>query len=95
MKKLNEIKDEMIREILKSKPTGYIGTQNTMMEWVKETIEFEHDLNFTLEVEDWEDDRPIIVLRDADDEMAPAMEFYEMDVVEMDWNTIVEIYRMI
>jgi hypothetical protein len=95
MKNLTSLKNEMITEILESKPTGYISSMNTMLEFVKETIDFEHDLNFTLEVEDWNGDRPVIVLRDADDEDAPAMEFEEMDVVEMDWNMITEIYKLI
>ena len=97
MKNLNSIKKELIGEILESKPTGFIGTPSTLVTIADEIIDQDTkvSIDFKIEISYWEGDIPVLIVKEANDDFAPAMEFDDIPLTDMDWNMITEIHNLI
>ena len=95
MKNLNSIKEELIKEILESKPTGFIGTPSTLVTMADEIMDTKVPIDFKIEISYWEGDIPVLIVKEANDDFAPAMEFDDIPLTDMDWNMITEIHNLI
>jgi hypothetical protein len=95
MKNLEKIKEELIREILESKPTGFIGTPSTLVTIADEIMDTKVSIDFKIEIDEWEGDIPVLIVKEASDDFAPAMEFDDIPLTDMDWNMITEIHNLI
>ena len=97
MKNLEKIKEELIREILESKPTGFIGTPSTLVTIADEIMDQDTkvSIDFKIEIDEWEGDIPVMIVKEASDDFAPAMEFDDIPLTDMDWNMITEIHNLI
>ena len=97
MKNLEKIKEELIGEILESKPTGFIGTSSTLVTIADEIIDQDTkvSIDFKIEIDEWEGDIPVMIVKEANDDFAPAMDFDDIPLIDMDWNTITEIHNLI
>lgn len=97
MKNLNSIKEELIGEILESKPTGFIGTPSTLVTIADDIMDGygKVAINFKIEIDEWEGDIPVMIVKEANDDFAPAMDFDDIPLIDMDWNTITEIHNLI
>ena len=97
MKNLDSIKKELIGEILESKPTGFIGTPSTLVTIADEIIDQDTkvSIDFKIEIDEWEGDIPVMIVKEANDDFAPAMEFDDIPLTDMDWNMITEIHNLI
>ncbi len=95
MKNLNSIKEELIKEILESEPTGFIGTPSTLITMADEIMDTKVSIDFKIEISYWEGDIPVLIVKEANDDFAPAMEFDDIPLTDMDWNMITEIHNLI